>query len=166
MNSFYQTSISFTSQNFGAQKYHRINKVAIYCQCCVVATGLILGVGAYLAARPLLGIYTDDAEVISYGVLRMGYCCLPYFICGMMDTMVGMIRGLGYSVVTMLVSIGGACGLRLIWIFTVFAHFRTLPVLYIVYVITWTVTFLCHLTCFLVIRKKFPKEDYPDPVFE
>ncbi len=166
MNSFYQTSISFTSQNFGAQKYHRINKVAIYCQCCVVVTGLVLGVGAYLAARPLLGIYTDDAEVISYGVLRMGYCCLPYFICGMMDTMVGMIRGLGYSVVTMLVSIGGACGLRLIWIFTVFAHFRTLPVLYIVYVITWTVTFLCHLTCFLVIRRKFPKEDYPDPSYD
>jgi putative MATE family efflux protein len=166
MNSFYQTAISFTSQNFGARKFHRINKVGLYCQACVVATGLILGIGAYLGARPLLGIYTSDQEVIKYGVLRMGFCCAPYFVCGMMDTMVGMLRGLGYSVVPMFVSIGGACGLRLLWIFTVFAHHKTLDTLYIVYFITWTVTFLCHLICFIVIRKKYPKDDAPDPVYE
>ncbi|MDO4459268.1 MAG: MATE family efflux transporter [Clostridia bacterium] len=162
MNSFYQTAISFTSQNFGARKYKRINRVAIYCQVCVIITGVVLGAAGYIFAKPLLGIYTSDPEVIGYGVTRMFYCCLPYFVCGMMDTFVGIMRGLGYSVLPMFVSIGGACGLRILWITTVFSHFRTLQMLYIVYIITWTVTMLCHFISFMIVRRRYPKEDMPD----
>lgn len=159
MNSFYQTSISFTSQNMGGGKYRRITKVAVYCIACVTVTGIILGVGAYLAGRPLLGLYTDDQEVIAIGIARMKLCCAPYFICGIMDCLVGIMRGLGYSFVPMFVSLGGACGLRILWIMTVFQHYRTFNSLFIVYIITWTVTGFLHFCCFMWAKRKLPKED-------
>ena len=165
MNSFYQTSVSFTSQNMGAGKYKRINKVAVYCIACVTVTGLVLGAAGYFFGRPLLGIYTSSDEVISYGLRRMKLCCLPYFICGIMDTLVGMLRGLGKSILPMLVSIGGACGLRILWIMTIFRHYGTFESLFLCYIVTWTVTACCHLISFILVRKKLPKDDMPDKTF-
>ena len=93
---------------------------------------------------------------------------MPYFLCGLMDVMVGSMRGMGYSIVPMIVSLTGACGLRILWIFTVFAAEHTLPALFISYPISWAVTFLAHLICFAVVRRKFPKEDAAEsePVLE
>lgn len=154
MNTFHQSALSFTSQNYGARQYKRITKVMFICMGLVTVTGLVLGNGAYLAGNVLLRIYSDDAEVISYGLLRMSIICTAYFLCGLMDVMSGVMRGLGHSVIAMIVSMVGACGLRVVWIFTVFAAFRRLDVLFISYPVTWTVTFLAHVVCFLVVRRK------------
>lgn len=158
MNAFYQTAISFSGQNFGAKKLDRVAKVLVICEVLVIAVGLLLGNGAYLFAGVLLRLYSDDAEVISYGVLRMAYICVPYFLCGMMDVIVGAIRGLGYGIMPMLVSLTGACLFRVVWIYTVFSKVHTLPCLYLSYPISWALTFFVHLICFLIVYNKMKKK--------
>lgn len=154
MNTFHQAALSFTSQNYGARQYGRIKKVMLLCLGLVTVTGLVLGNGAYLAGSRLLRIYSTDAEVISYGLLRMSIICTTYFLCGLMDVMSGCLRGLGHSVIAMVVSMLGACGLRVVWIFTIFAMVRRLDVLFLSYPVTWTVTFLVHMICFIVVMRR------------
>lgn len=154
MNSFYQTSLSFTSQNYGAGKLDRVNRILLLCLSCVTVTGLVLGNGAYLFGRQLLGIYSSDPDVISYGLIRMAYLCIPYFTCGVMDVFVGSLRGMGYSVMPMLVSLTGACGFRILWIFTVFRYSHTLETLFISYVISWILTGGVHLICYCAAMRR------------
>ncbi|MBE6888219.1 MAG: MATE family efflux transporter [Ruminococcaceae bacterium] len=154
MNAFYQTNLSFTSQNYGAKNKERIGKVLFCCLGLVALVGAVVGNGAYLIGNLLLGFYTTDPQVIAYGMNRLAIISTMYFICGMMDVMVGSIRGLGYAVMPMIVSLMGACAFRVVWIFTVFKMFHTQFSLYISYPISWTITFSAHLICFLVVRKK------------
>lgn len=156
MNAVYQTALSFTSQNIGAGKYARIGQILRRCVAIVTVVGLTLGGMMVLFSHPLLGIYSTDAEVIAYGTRRLLIICLPYFLCGIMDTMVGMLRGMNYSVLPMIVSLAGACGLRILWIFTVFRISHSLFTLYISYPITWTITASVHFFCYLWVRKKYP----------
>lgn len=158
MNSFHQAAISFSGQNYGALKYKRVGKVLLICEGFVVVVGLVMGSGAYLLGGTLLQLYTPDPEVIQYGLLRMSYICVPYFLCGMMDVVVGVLRGIGYSVMPMLVSLTGACLFRVVWIYTVFRQFRTLECLYISYPISWALTFLVHLVCFAVVYRRLLKK--------
>ncbi|MBS5547193.1 MAG: MATE family efflux transporter, partial [Lachnospiraceae bacterium] len=159
MNAVYQTNLSFTSQNLGARKYGRINRILLICQGVVMAVGMLLGFGALAAGNVLLQIYSSDPEVIRYGLLRMSIICSTYFTCGMMDCMVGSLRGMGYSVFPMIVSLVGACGLRIVWIFTIFAAWPTLTVLYLSYPVSWVITTAAHVVTFLKIRRRYPKED-------
>ncbi|MCM1192731.1 MAG: MATE family efflux transporter [Butyrivibrio sp.] len=154
MNAFHQASISFCGQNYGAMKYKRVAKSLFICLGFVTVVGLIMGSGAYLLAGTLLKLYSPDAEVISYGILRMSYICVPYCLCGMMDVMVGGLRGMGYSIMPMIVSLTGACLFRVVWIYTVFRRYRTLECLYISYPISWALTFLVHLVCFIIVYRK------------
>jgi len=155
MNSLHQTCISFTSQNFGAGKFKRIKKVLINCLAIVAITGLVLGNSAYFFGKFLLSAYNNEAEVISYGLIRLSIISTMYFLCGLMDVMVGAMRGIGYSILPMIVSLVGACGLRIVWIYTVFVKFRTLDILFISYPVTWTITFLSHLVCYYIVTRKY-----------
>lgn len=154
MNAFYQTSLSFTSQNYGAGQFGRVKRIMWVCLACVTVTGLVLGSSAYIFGHQLLGIYSSDAEVIEYGIVRILIICVPYFLCGLMDVMVGCIRGLGYSFMPMVVSLAGACGLRIVWIFTIFRWHQTLQTLYFSYPVTWFITAACHFVCFWILYKK------------
>lgn len=154
MNAIYQTALSFTSQNVGGGRQDRIPKIIFQCMAIVIVIGAVMGNLAYQCGPFLLGIYSSDPEVIQFGMSRMQIICQWYFLCGIMDVAVGILRGLGYSVIPMLVSLTGACGLRVLWIFTVFAWKRSLFVLYLSYPITWIVTFTVHLICLLVIWKR------------
>lgn len=158
MNALYQTNLSFTSQNYGGKQYHRIGKVLGLCLAIVILVGLCMGLSMLHFGKQLLGIYSSDSEVIAFGLKRMGVICTTYYLCGMMDVMVGSIRGLGYSILPMMVSLIGACGLRIIWIFTIFQWQRSLFTLYISYPITWMITFIAHVLCYAIIyRKKIKK---------
>ncbi len=159
MNAFYQACISFVSANVGARKYERINRILVRAEGCVIVTGMLLGGLAYLFGFELLSIYTDSAAVTAAGLVRMMYVSLPYFLCGMMDVMVGGLRGLGYAILPMIVSLVGACGLRLLWIFTFFRlpRFHEPRYLYITYPVSWTVTFLAHVVCYIIVKKKFDR---------
>ncbi len=153
MNAFHQTAISFVSQNYGAGKIKRIWKIAILSQMCVIVTGIVLGQLTVLFGSPLLGIYSSKNPVIEAGLVRLKYICGPYFLCGMMDVMVGILRGLGRSVIPTIVSMIGACGLRLVWIFTIFAEekYHTTRMLYLSYPLSWGITTLVHIICFLIV---------------
>ena len=158
MNAVYQTSLSFTSQNFGAKKYDRIDKILLECLGIVTLVGLVLGQGAYFFGQQLLSIYTNDRHVIQYGIERLSVISATYCLCGMMDTLVGSLRGVGYSILPMLVSLTGVCVFRVIWIFTVFKSLHTQFSLYVSYPISWTITIIAHMLCFLVVRKRIRKE--------
>lgn len=162
MNSFYHACLSFTSQNYGAHKFDRVKKVLYTCLGCVCVTGAVLGFLAWFFGPRLLSIYasgTDKDIVIQYGMLRIPIIMLSYFLCGAMDVIVGSIRGLGYSVMPMIVSLLGACGFRILWIFTVFKKIYTLPCLYYSYPISWALTFSVHLICFVIVFKKMKKNN-------
>jgi len=156
MNAFHQTALNFTGQNFGARKFKRINRIALYCLLSVFTVGSVVGISAFLASHPLLSIYiTDSAEAIEYGILRMTYVCLPYALCGMMDVMTGLMRGMGSSLAPMLITVLGVCGIRIGWIFTIFRipAYHTLNSLYVSYPISWGVTFAVQIICFIILCK-------------
>lgn len=148
MNSVYQAALNFTSQNIGAGKKERIPLILRDCLLIVSVIGLALGGLAVFFGRELLSIYSSDPQIIPYGLERIRIICLPYLICGLMDVTCGVVRGMGAAVTPTIVSLTGACVLRVIWIYTVFASFHNLTVLYLSYPVTWAVTFTVHLICF------------------
>ena len=129
------------------------------CLGCVTVIGLVMGGLATLFSHQLLSIYSSDEEVIRIGMERLMYVCLPYFLCGLMDTACGSIRGLGYSIAPTIVSLTGACFLRIVWIYTIFQLDHTLVNLYISYPISWAVTFAAHMICFIVFFRKWKDSD-------
>ncbi len=154
MNAVYQTSLSFTSQNYGAKQYHRIDKILLQCLGIVIFVGLFMGIGAFLLGHPLLSIYSSSEEVIQFGIARLSVVSASYFLCGIMDVFVGSLRGIGYSIMPMLVSLAGACLFRIIWIFTIFQVEHTQFSLYVSYPISWMLTISAHFICYLLVRKK------------
>lgn len=157
MNAVYQTSLSFTSQNMGAKQYDRVKKIFWTCVGVVIVVGLVLGVGAWLLGDKLLRLYTDEPEVIKYGVERLGVVSATYFICGIMDTMVGGLRGMGYSITPMIVSLTAVCILRMIWIATIFQSIHTPVVLYLSYPVSWTIAAIGHYVNYLYAMIKLDK---------
>ncbi|MBQ8412382.1 MAG: MATE family efflux transporter [Lachnospiraceae bacterium] len=159
MNAFHQAAISFTSQNMGAGRYDRINKILYVSQLYVIIVGLSMGLTVVAFGEPLLGLYTGSSAVVDAGMIRLKYIVTLYFLCGMMDVMVGSLRGLGYAIMPMIVSLIGACGLRLLWLGTAFKlpDFHTIEMVYITYPVTWILTFLAHVVCFIIVRKRLPK---------
>lgn len=160
MNSFYQATLSFMSQNFGAGEYKRLNKILACGELCVVVVGLVLGNAAVLFGNQLLSIYSDSPEVIAAGMVRLHYISKVYFLCGIMDVLVGALRGIGYSVLPMVVSLLGACGLRLLWIATIFQipQFHKVEVVYLSYAITWIITAGVHFLCYIIVRKRVTRK--------
>ena len=154
MNAFSQAAVTFTSQNMGARKYQNLNRVVLNCLLCAIVTGVVLGGGAVLAGTQLLHFYSSDAAVIAAGYERLRVICGTYLLCGIMDTLASSLRGLGYSVLPMVVSLVGSCLLRLVWIATIFQLNRTPFMLYISYPISWVLTAAVHLACLLVVRHK------------
>lgn len=161
MNAIYQTSLSFTSQNMGAKQYHRIDAILRNCLILVTAIGLTLGVSAWAFGDIVLRAYTPEAEVIQYGVHRLQVIATTYALCGMMDVTVGSLRGMGYSVGPMIVSLLGVCAFRVFWIFTVFQESRTLETLFLSYPISWALTFVLHLITYLYVRRRHIRPDAP-----
>ncbi|MBE5846684.1 MAG: MATE family efflux transporter [Lachnospiraceae bacterium] len=154
MNAVHYTSTSFVSQNLGGMKWKRIDRVVIECFLLTAGIGIVLGCLATLFGESILGLYSEDAKVISFGILRLTIIALTYFLCGTMDVMVGAMRGLGYAVLPMIVSLTGACLFRVVWIFTVFRMDHSLRTLYISYPISWGLTTLVHLICFVIVRRR------------
>jgi putative MATE family efflux protein len=161
MNAFYQATISFTSQNYGAKQYKRIYKILFAGELCVTVTGLALGNLAVYFGQTLLGIYSSNPEVIASGMVRLRIICSIYALCGIMDVFVGALRGIGYSIVPMIVSLVGACGLRLLWIATVFQipEYHTLRTIYVSYPITWAITLTVHAVTFFILARKTLKTE-------
>ena len=154
MNSISQGALTFTSQNYGARKPDRIKKILWQSIGIVTVIGLILGTFATVFARDLIGLYTSAPEVIEVGALRLCIVAVSYILCGIMEVFVGVIRGMNYSVMPMIVSLLGACGFRILWIFTIFAIDKNIVILYLSYPISWILTDVAHLICYLITKNK------------
>ena len=156
MNGFSQGTLTFISQNFGAKKYQRINKTIIVALFCVFLVGFVFGNLTVIFGRKLLSFFTTSPEVIESGISRLKIICATYALCGMMDVMGNAIRGIGHSVLPMIITLLGACGIRLLWISTIFLipKFHSCNTIFVSYPISWTVTFIAHIICFFIIRKK------------
>ncbi len=155
MNGFAQGSLTFVSQNYGAKKMDRIKKVVRIALLCALVAGTVLGNLAYLFGRNLIAIYNDNPDVIEAGLLRMSVIMTTYALCGIMDVMANSVRGIGHSLLPMVVSLLGACGLRLVWLATAFQipAFHTCRTVFLSYPISWAITFAAHVVCFFVILK-------------
>ena len=153
---FYTTATNYVGQNSGAGNYKRVRKIYYTCMGCMVPVIITVGLTFFIFAKPLLSLYiTDSAEAISYGIIRLTYLGLPYFLLGLMDISTGTLRGLGYSLTPMFISLLGACGLRILWVYTVFKKYHTLESIYISYPISWIVTFSVLFVLFqFIITKK------------
>jgi Na+-driven multidrug efflux pump len=154
-NAIHQTALTFSSQNYGAGKCKRVDKTIILCIIYATLIGLFLGNLAVFWGYHLASIYTPgEEEVIAETLLHLRIICSTQFICGVMDTLVGVLRGIGYSFVPMVVSLLGACGIRLLWIFTIFQIYHTPTTLYLSYPISWVITGGAHFIFLLLIRKR------------
>ena len=163
MNAIHQAALTFASQNLGAGKIRRVRRSVWVCIATVTVIGLVFGNLMLLFGKPLLSLYLDDPSaidpatgitVLEYGMKRMSWMLPLYCLCGLMDVVVGSLRGVGYSVMPMIVSLTGACLFRVVWILTVFAATPTLDILYMSYPISWALTFGVHLLCYLFIARK------------
>ena len=160
MNAFHQAVISFVSQNIGAGKKERINKITVIGLLLVSSTGLLLGSLANYFGRELLSIYSRNPAIIEAGYIRIRIICTIYFLCGIMDVIVGALRGLGYSTMPAIVSLMGACVFRLIWLATVFRidQLHTIQTIYYSYPISWILTFSVHVVCYIIVKRKYDRE--------
>lgn len=160
MNSLHQASLSFTGQNVGARKEERLNKILFTAIGYVLAVGLFFAVIYNVFGTTLLGLYTKSPDVVEAGMNRLIIIATSYALCGMMDVVVGSLRGMGYSLIPMSVSVLGICALRLVWLATVFQipEYHTPEMIYYTYPVSWTVTLAAHLISFAVVRIRIHKK--------
>lgn len=154
VNSVTQACMSFTSQNYGVGKYKRMDRVLMDCLILTVGVSLLLGCGAWFFGPQVLGIYTQDAQVIQSGMEILSITTVTYFLCGIMDLFPGALRGMGHSAVPMILSVIGTVGTRIVWIFGCFPHHRSLHFLFISYPGSWIITIVLQVICFYFVRKK------------
>lgn len=157
-NSITQACMSFTSQNYGARKPKRMDRVLLDGLILQVVICLSLGVLAYVFGNQVSSIYTDNANVIKCSVEILALTTVPYFLCGFMDTFPGVLRGMGRSTVPMILCLLGTVGVRIIWIYCFFPHNRTLGYLFISYPVSWIATILMQLVYYIFVRKTVYKE--------
>lgn len=153
INSVTQACMSFTSQNYGVGKYKRMDRVLINCVILSVSIALVLGCIFYGFGPKILSVYTGDPEVIDCGMEILAYTTITYFLCGLMDLFPGALRGMGHSAVPMILSIIGTVGVRILWIFGLFPHYRSLEFLFVSYPVSWIITIILQVVCFLRVRK-------------
>ncbi|MBQ7039685.1 MAG: MATE family efflux transporter, partial [Clostridia bacterium] len=132
-------------------------KSVLYCGGVVTVLGMVIGGITYIFCEPLLKMFVTNPEAIAFGMERLKIMCLTYFMCGMMEVGAGALRGINKSAISMCGSLIGACGLRIVWIYTVFAMSPSIFVLYISYPVTWLVTgiFLNCMFFYFVNKNKY-----------
>ena len=162
MNTFQQAVTCFASQNVGARKPRRIFASMKASMVWAIIVGLILGALSCIFGETLLSLYSTDPAVISAGMERQIIVCAPYFLCGMMDVMTGALRGIGYSILPMAVSILGACVFRIFWVVTIFKAFPTLGCLMVSYPVSWLLTFIALVIFFNLIWNRRVKQHFTD----
>ena len=161
MNSYLHAAMTFTGQNYGAKKPERIKKSIVYALIQVTVIGIVGGQLINLIAEPLAGLYIDPADpnreaVMASALQLMSFMLSVYFLCGIMDTLSGALRGLGYSMIPMIISIGAICILRALWVFFVFPtdRFHSLIGIYTIYPISWSLGVIAMLLTIILLFKK------------
>jgi putative MATE family efflux protein len=158
LNSFYHVVLTFASQNYGAKNTKRLKKVFILGVAIAVTVGLTLGILTYIFSDQLVGIFNSSTDILEVAKYRLLYVGLPYFLCGLMEIGTAMLRSIGYSLLSTIITFFGSCLFRIIWVTKIFPMYNTVASLYIVYPISWTVTFVsltvAYVICYRHNKKK------------
>lgn len=158
LNGLFQSSIVFSSQNYGAVKFERIKRTIVICVTYVLGLWALQALITALCGKFLIGLYTPDDPLAAQWAWRklqvIGYV---YGLMGLMNVMSGALRGMGESFLNMTMSIVGVCGIRLVWIWTAFRTIGTYESLFVCYPLSWLGTLLLHTAMFVVIYKKKKK---------
>jgi len=155
MNSVTQTAMAFTGQNMGARKYERIGSIMKKCMILVSVVGGGMGLICCLFSNGMINIYANgDPEVIFWGVQRLRIVTSLYLLMGLSDTVVGTMRGMGNSTLPMIISVFGICAFRILWLYTAFAMVPTFAMLLVGYPVSWAVTLIGQLICYLLMKKR------------
>ena len=157
LNGFHQTALNFIGQNVGAGQYKRAKKVLLLCLLCVVCLCLVMATLIVYFGPTLLSIYVPDSpEAIQWGMVRLTSLCYTFVFGGLMDVSTGALRGMGASTSPMIISVLGICGLRILWVYTIFQipAYHTPQCLYLSYSVSWAVTFFIQLAVFFAIYRK------------
>ena len=157
LNSFYHTCLTFCSQNFGAKRFDRVKKVCYWGVSLASVIGLLMGVAVVVFAKPLLSVFNVTDEELGYATTRLIIIGLPYFLCGIMEVGSALLRSIGHSFKALIVTFIGSCVLRVAWVFTVFASFAKIEILYLSYPISWFVTAATLLLMFFFSYKQEKK---------
>ena len=167
MNAVYQGAITVTSQNIGANKPHRVKRVMYSCLLAVFSVGVFMAGLSYLLRYPLLSLYgvkesaagSMDALALEAALVRFNIIVLSYPLCGLMDVCSGVLRGMGKAIVSTVISLVGACLLRLVWLWTVFPARPTLEIIFLSYPITWIITVVCAFTMIQILLRRHLKRE-------
>ncbi len=161
VNGFHQAAVNYIGQNVGAHQFNRVRRIFWICVGYASLAGLVVGGLMTVFREPLLGIYiTDSAEALEIGMTRIFFTSAPYFLYGLLDAAAGSLRGMGASTISMLISIIGICGSRLLLIATLFQlpQFHTPECLYLTYPISWVLTLIAEFIAFPIIFRRAAKK--------
>ena len=165
-NAVAQTTMTFSSQNIGAKKYSNIGRVYRHCLILTTVIGVVMGGAGCLFAEQIVGLFSDEADVVAIGADRLLLVMPFYFFCSLMDVAASQIRGMGKSFEPMIVSLLGACGIRIFWIYFILPLNKTLTNLYWAYPVSWAVTFFAQFIMYFVLKNKMKKQGkFNDEVF-
>ena len=164
MNAVYQASMTFVGQNVGAKRYSNIKKIVWTCVLCAASIGIVSSAVILLFREFFVGLYVKGNPVVMQGAIRRMLIILPlYWMCGVMETLSGALRGMGKSVTAMIVSLMGACALRIVWIKTFFVWFHSLECLYFSYPVSWTLVIVTDTICLFFFYRKLTR---PKPMLD
>lgn len=158
LNSFYHVVLTFASQNYGAKNTRRLKKVFMLGCVLAVGIGFTLGILSFIFSDTLVGIFNSDPDILEVAKYRLLYVGLPYCLCGLMEIGTAMLRSIGYSLFSTIITFFGSCLFRIVWILSVFPLHRTVSMLYVVYPISWSFTFamltIAYVLCYRYNKKK------------
>ena len=166
LDAFSQANTCFVSQNYGARKPRRILRAVYTCLGLASVFIIIFSALTILFGRPLLRLYVDDEAAVDWGMIRIIYLHVPYFIGGVQSIFLGALRGMGYSILAMCISLVGICGLRVLWLYTAFAAYPTMACLIASYGVSWCFTAPVGGICFFLLYKRLLKNYTPEELAE
>ena len=154
MAAFYTACATFMGQNLGAKKQERVLKSYFIGITYSFVAGAVFGGALFLFGREFLSMFANDEAVIEAGLQRIKIMSFSYAVSAFMDCTIAACRGIGKSLAPTVIVIMGSCVFRVAWIYTVFAHFHTIPSLYLLYIFSWTITAVAEIAYFTVSYKK------------
>lgn len=154
MAAFYTACASYMSQNFGAGNQKRVKQSYLIALVYSFLTGALMGVFFLTLGRPFLRIFTNEEQVVEAGYERLKIMAFSYAFGAFMDNTIAASRGIGKSLIPTIIVITGSCVFRVIWVYTIFAHFHTITSLYLVYIFSWVITAIFEIAYFLYAYKR------------
>ena len=152
LNSFSQACTTFVGQNYGAGKIDRCKKTMLLSLGEDIIASAIAIVIVLLTGKYLLAIFNNDPQVIEIGYSRLLILFGSYIFTLTYEILSGYLRGFGISLVPAILTLFGVCGVRIVWINTVFPLHHTFRSIMLVYPISLATTAVLIFIALLIYR--------------